>query len=833
MQRPERWTVLYRQAANNVGGFGMGDPMPPHTVIEVQAMDVYMYVIVYGDGSSFPQVVEDFELVDSDHLRNIGLSQPLPGSVKHVKMQLKDAVYRLNESGSTALGPAALISIALASQRPGSKVIICTDGKANTDLGNLEDVSSEELAASKQFYNQLAEYARQQGYFKHEDNEDSTLFRTVGNVTRDTEITFEFGTAEEMYKDISVSLLSVIVTFCGIVLLGVSLFVSWKLCWIPWRDKEGSGSSTGVGLLGGGPGGVAGPLPQLLQRKDQHSSSSLYHSPHPPHPHFSEILVVERVELGGQSEMPEHSYLDMDSYPPGHQTTTASSGVVGGVSGMGGPLKMSQTSPELPPSSESLVSASQNRDLPNAHSQHQVAVRTEQLVVKILKALDLPAKDANGFSDPYVKIYLLPDRKKKFQTKVHRKTLNPVFNETFHFGVPFAELQNRKLHFSVYDFDRFSRHDLIGQVVVDNLLDFSENPDEKPVWRDIVEATAVTGRLTVTIIKATNLKAMDLTGFSDPYVKASLICDGRRLKKRKTSIKKNTLNPVYNEALVFDIPNENIDHVSLVIAVMDYDCIGHNEVIGMCRVGHDADSPGRDHWVGMLANPRKPIEHWHQLVECLLHRFPKVQATLSVTVPLSTASSPVSSSVLFHPTSTNDRREAAPYMGTRMGSSCFLELPLGHTPVWRKCWLCTRKPSGCLLSSCPQHFLVWRKCWAPGFLRHLGAAWRWLRAPTGLGFQALYLWPPIQPGRPPPCGLEEAQALLWSSWASQPGPTRDIPAPGRRLTVATGPYRGGLPSPVPEAPNITRTDTPSRSGGGTSPPLVLLGIGRGPQHAII
>lgn len=39
-------------------------------------------------------------------------------------------------------------------------------------------------------------------------------------------------------------------------------------------------------------------------------------------------------------------------------------------------------------------------------------------MVKILKALDLPAKDANGFSDPYVKIYLLPDRKKKFQTKV-------------------------------------------------------------------------------------------------------------------------------------------------------------------------------------------------------------------------------------------------------------------------------------------------------------------------------------------------------------------------------------------------------------------------------
>lgn len=35
----------------------------------------------------------------------------------------------------------------------------------------------------------------------------------------------------------------------------------------------------------------------------------------------------------------------------------------------------------------------------------------------------------------------------------------------------------------------------------------------------------------------------------------------------------------------------------------------------MCRVGSDADGPGREHWTAMLANPRKPIEHWHQLME--------------------------------------------------------------------------------------------------------------------------------------------------------------------------------------------------------------------------
>lgn len=59
--------------------------------------------------------------------------------------------------------------------------------------------------------------------------------------------------------------------------------------------------------------------------------------------------------------------------------------------------------------------------------------------------------------------------------------------------------------------------------------------------------------------------------FIDPYVKVSLMCEGRRLKKRKTSTKRNTLNPVYNEAIVFDVPPENIEQISLLIAVMDYD----------------------------------------------------------------------------------------------------------------------------------------------------------------------------------------------------------------------------------------------------------------------
>lgn len=43
--------------------------------------------------------------------------------------------------------------------------------------------------------------------------------------------------------------------------------------------------------------------------------------------------------------------------------------------------------------------------------------------------------------------------------------------------------------------------------------------------------------------------------------------------------------------------------------------VGHNEIIGVMRVGCNAEGLGRDHWNEMLAYPRKPIAHWHPLVE--------------------------------------------------------------------------------------------------------------------------------------------------------------------------------------------------------------------------
>ena len=51
------------------------------------------------------------------------------------------------------------------------------------------------------------------------------------------------------------------------------------------------------------------------------------------------------------------------------------------------------------------------------------------------------------------------------------------------------------------------------------------------------------------------------------------MCEGKRIKKKKTTVKKSTLFPIYNEALMFDVPAENVEDVSLIVNVVDHDML--------------------------------------------------------------------------------------------------------------------------------------------------------------------------------------------------------------------------------------------------------------------
>ncbi|XP_051907248.1 E3 ubiquitin-protein ligase NEDD4-like isoform X10 [Hippocampus zosterae] len=102
---------------------------------------------------------------------------------------------------------------------------------------------------------------------------------------------------------------------------------------------------------------------------------------------------------------------------------------------------------------------------------------TRVLRVKVIAGIDLAKKDIIGASDPYVKLSLyVTDETRELalvQTKTIKKTLNPKWNEEFYFRVcP----QNHRLLFEVFDENRLTRDDFLGQVDVP----LSHLPTEDP-----------------------------------------------------------------------------------------------------------------------------------------------------------------------------------------------------------------------------------------------------------------------------------------------------------------------------------------------------------------
>jgi len=61
----------------------------------------------------------------------------------------------------------------------------------------------------------------------------------------------------------------------------------------------------------------------------------------------------------------------------------------------------------------------------------------------------------------------------------------------YDFSVGYEDLKQRYLQFSVYDFDRFSRHDLIGHVVLKGLLDSTDLHQELEYTMNVLCAPQV------------------------------------------------------------------------------------------------------------------------------------------------------------------------------------------------------------------------------------------------------------------------------------------------------------------------------------------------------
>ncbi|NWT04008.1 SYT17 protein, partial [Mionectes macconnelli] len=265
------------------------------------------------------------------------------------------------------------------------------------------------------------------------------------------------------------------------------------------------------------------------------------------------------------------------------------------------------------------------------HFSTQYDLLHNYLIVRVIEAKDLPppisydgSRQDMAHSNPYVKICLLPDQKNSKQTGVKRKTQNPVFEERYTFEIPFLEAQRRTLLLTVVDFDKFSRHCVIGKVSMP--LSDVDLVKGGHWWKALVPSSQVTEfiRLLMPFFSLLFFFFFFLVRFlclacalcflPDPFVKIQLVHGLKLTKTKKTSCMRATIDPFYNESFSFKVPQEELENTSLVFTVYGHNVKSSNDFIGRIVIGqYSTGAPESNHWRRMLNAHRTAVEQWHSL----------------------------------------------------------------------------------------------------------------------------------------------------------------------------------------------------------------------------
>uniref|UniRef100_A0A673HKA2 Synaptotagmin-like protein 1 n=1 Tax=Sinocyclocheilus rhinocerous TaxID=307959 RepID=A0A673HKA2_9TELE len=209
----------------------------------------------------------------------------------------------------------------------------------------------------------------------------------------------------------------------------------------------------------------------------------------------------------------------------------------------------------------------------------QYDIKKEELHVHIIRCQDLAPARKNR-SDPYVKVYLLPDNtsRSKKKTAVKRKTLNPVYDETMKYRVRRLDLQARVLSMSVWHMERMRRNLFLGEVEVRLAQwDWSQS---QPTWHnlqprvklspdDIISRGTIlfsikfvppgsegsgcppTGELHIWLREIVGLLPTK-RGAPSTYVKSVVLPDESGVSGQQTRVVRGSVNPVFNHTMVYD-----------------------------------------------------------------------------------------------------------------------------------------------------------------------------------------------------------------------------------------------------------------------------------------
>lgn len=171
------------------------------------------------------------------------------------------------------------------------------------------------------------------------------------------------------------------------------------------------------------------------------------------------------------------------------------------------------------------------------------------------------------------------------QTALKKRQLHTTWEEGLALPLGEDELPTATLTLTLRTCDRFSRHSVVGELRLG--LDGASVPLGAAQWGDLKttakEPSAGTGevllsisylpaanRLLVVLIKAKNLhsnQSKELLG-KDVSVKVTLKHQAQKLKKKQTKRAKHKINPVWNEMIMFELPDDLLRASSVELEVL-------------------------------------------------------------------------------------------------------------------------------------------------------------------------------------------------------------------------------------------------------------------------
>ena len=123
--------------------------------------------------------------------------------------------------------------------------------------------------------------------------------------------------------------------------------------------------------------------------------------------------------------------------------------------------------PELYQNQERTVRIGKNKDLGQLNLVVKYNQKTRDLSVTVVSGKDFPPRDYSGSIDTCVTVCVLPNRERRKQTAIHRRSVNPPYNENFVFNIQVGkEAHSHSLLLTTYFYDSLSHGHVLGECQV-------------------------------------------------------------------------------------------------------------------------------------------------------------------------------------------------------------------------------------------------------------------------------------------------------------------------------------------------------------------------------